>query len=377
MSLNSIHIEKDSGLAFRFKRISITLIVLIACFAGIGIASLYSAAGGDFSPWASRQFMRFAIGFCTMIVIAMFPLRFWFRMAWPCYIIGVGLLIVVEAMGHVGMGAQRWINLGFMNLQPSEIMKIAVIMVLARYYHQTPTYQVRELHSLMVPALIVAIPVGLVLIQPDLGTALMIVMASIAIIFMAGAPMRWFAISASLILAALPIAYHQLHDYQKRRILTFLDPESDPLGSGYHIMQSKIAIGSGGISGKGFLEGSQSRLNFLPEKQTDFIFTLWVEETGLFGGLLVLTLAALIFIYGIWTAVNCKNSFSRYLSLGLIVNFSLYIFINTGMVMGLLPVVGVPLPMVSYGGTVMLTSMIAFGLIMSCEIDRSIKMKSL
>lgn len=375
--MSSIRIEDDRGLLYRVQRINWLLIGLITLLACIGFACLYSAAGGQFDPWASRQMMRFGIGLVAMVVIAMLPTRFWLRMAWPCYVIGLILLIIVEVMGQIGMGAQRWINLGFMNLQPSEVMKIAVIMVLARYYHLTSRYHVREWHSLLVPAIIVALPVGLVLFQPDLGTALMIVMAAAAMIFIAGAPMKWFAFGAGGALAIMPLAWHFMHDYQKKRVLTFLNPESDPLGAGYHIMQSKIALGSGGISGKGFLEGSQSRLNFLPEKQTDFIFTLWVEEWGLLGGVVLLLLCGLIFAYGIWIALQCKNKFSRYLTLGLIINFSLYIFINTGMVMGLLPVVGVPLPLVSYGGTAMLTCMIAFGLIMSCEIDRSLKMKSL
>lgn len=373
----SIRIEDDRGLFYRIGRINWLFIGLISLLASIGFACLYSAAGGDFSPWANRQIMRFGIGLGALLVIAMLPTRFWFRMAWPAYGIGLLLLIIVEIMGHIGMGAQRWINLGFINLQPSELMKIAVIMVLARYYHLTSRYHIREWHSLITPAIIVALPVGLVLIQPDLGTALMIIMAATALVFIAGAPLKWFAMAAGGALAIIPIAWHFMHDYQKKRVLTFLNPESDPLGAGYHIMQSKIALGSGGIHGKGFLEGSQSRLNFLPEKQTDFIFTLWVEEWGLLGGVALLIICGLIFTYGIWVALQCKNKFSRYLTLGLTINFSLYIFINIAMVMGLLPVVGVPLPLVSYGGTSMLSAMIAFGLIMSCEIDRSLKMKSL
>lgn len=373
----NIHIEEDRGLFFRLKRINWLFIALIAALASIGIASLYSAAGGDMSPWAIRHLTRFGVGLGAMLFIALIPIRFWYRMAWPCYIAGIGLLVIVEAMGHVGMGAQRWINLGFMNLQPSEVMKIAVIMVLARYYHHTSAYHVREWHSLITPAFIILIPVTLVMFQPDLGTALMIVIGGAAMIFMAGSPIRWFVMAITAALASLPVIWHVLHDYQKKRVLTFLDPESDPLGAGYHIMQSKIALGSGGIHGKGFLEGSQSRLNFLPEKQTDFIFTLWVEEMGLLGGLGLLTLCGLLFIFGIWIAMECKNKFCQYLALGLTINFSLYIFINTGMVMGLLPVVGVPLPLVSYGGTAMLTCMIGFGLILGCSIDRGLKMQSL
>ncbi|HCQ71749.1 MAG: rod shape-determining protein RodA [Alphaproteobacteria bacterium] len=373
----SIRIEEDRGLLSRLQRINWLMIGLITALASIGFACLYSAAGGSLSPWASRQMMRFAIGLGAMLFIAMMPTRFWFRMAWPCYAAGLVLLLIVEVMGHIGMGAQRWINLGFINLQPSEVMKIAVIMVLARYYHLTSRYHVSEWHSLITPAIIVFAPVCLVMFQPDLGTALMIIMGAAAMVFIAGAPFRWFAYATGAVIAIIPLAWHFMHDYQKKRVMTFLNPESDPLGAGYHIMQSKIALGSGGISGKGFLEGSQSRLNFLPEKQTDFIFTLWVEEWGLIGGLALLLLCGIIFIYGVWIALQCKNKFSRYLTLGLMINFSLYVFINTGMVMGLLPVVGVPLPLVSYGGTSMLSCMIAFGLIMSCEIDRSLKIKAI
>lgn len=372
-----IEIDHDKGALYRIKKINWLFVAMVCALAAIGTASLYSAAGGDMTRWANAHLSRFAMGLGGMLTIALIPTRFWFRITWPAYIAGIALLIYVEIAGHTGMGAQRWINLGFMKLQPSEVMKIAVIMMMARYYHRTSADHVRQLHSLLGPAIIMLVPVTLVMFQPDLGTALMIIMAGVTMIFMAGAPFWWFAATAAAILAALPVIWHILHDYQKQRILTFLNPESDPLGAGYHIMQSKIALGSGGLTGKGFLEGSQSRLNFLPEKQTDFIFTLWVEEWGLIGGLALLTLCMSIFAYGIWTALQCRNNFSKYLALGLSVNFSLYVFINTGMVMGLLPVVGVPLPLVSYGGTAMLTTLAAFGLIMSCEIDRSIKMKSL
>lgn len=371
-----IEIEDEGSIFKRFAKLNWSFIVLVSLLAGIGFVALYSAAGGSLDPWASRQFMRFCIGMVLMLGVAMVNIRWWYRLAWPCYFLGLALLVVVEIMGHIGMGAQRWINLGFMNLQPSEIMKIAVIMALARYYHTKGLEYVRQWRSLVVPALIVALPVGLVMLQPDLGTALMITMAAAAFIFMVGGPLWWFLLAGCVAVAAVPVAWHFMHDYQKRRVMTFLNPESDPLGAGYHITQSKIAIGSGGLTGKGFLEGSQSRLNFLPEKQTDFIFTLWVEEWGFIGGVAILFICGLIFMYGIWIANQSRHNFGRFLAMGLTINFSLYVFINIAMVMGLIPIVGAPLAMVSYGGTAMLAAMIGFGLIMSCYSYRDSKIRS-
>lgn len=371
--INSMFIESDMSLARRISKLNWWLIFLIICVASVGVASLYSAAGGDMSKWASRHVVRFCIGMVGMIIIALMDIRWWYRLTWPIYFVGMGLLLFVELKGHVGMGAQRWINLGFMNLQPSELMKIAVVMALARHFHGSTPEQAKRLSFLIIPALVIAAPVALVLLQPDLGTSLMIVMAGAGLMFMAGAPIWLYIAGGILVAVSIPVAWQFLHDYQKARVMTFLDPESDPLGAGYHITQSKIAIGSGGIEGKGFLQGTQSHLNFLPEKQTDFIFTLWVEEWGLFGGVGLLALFLLIFAAGLSTALRCKHQFGKYLALGISVNFSLYVFINISMVMGLIPVVGAPLPMVSYGGTSMLAAMIGFGLMMSCGIYRHSK----
>ncbi len=372
-----IHIKDDSSLFSRIERLDWFYIGLICMLASIGLICLYSAAHGSFYPWAIRHFIRFSLGFTVMIIIALIPVRIWFRLSWPAYAGGLLLLIAVEVMGHIGMGAQRWINLGFINLQPSEVMKVATIMVLARYYHMASPEYIKQWQSLIAPALIVAAPTILVLFQPDLGTALMLIMAAAGVVFIAGAPLWWFGLAIGTALAAMPVGWHFIHDYQKQRILTFLNPEADPLGAGYHIMQSKIALGSGGLSGKGFLEGTQSRLNFLPEKQTDFIFTLWVEEWGMLGGAALLLICAALLFIGIRIALQSKIAFSRYMALGLSINFSLYVFINIAMVMGLIPVVGVPLPLISYGGTAMLTSMIAFGLILSCQTSKSRHMNRL
>ena len=369
----SMFIENNIPLSQRIAKLNWWLIFLVFCLAGVGIASLYSAAGGEMEPWASRQLTRFAVGACGMLAVALIDIKWWYRFTWIIYFIGLGLLLIVEVKGRVGMGAQRWIDLGFMQLQPSELMKIAVVMALARHFQGASPEQARRLTFLIVPVLIIIMPVALVLLQPDLGTSLMIVMVGAAMIFMAGAPIRLFLAAITLVALSIPVAWQFLHEYQKKRVMTFLNPESDPLGAGYHIIQSKIAIGSGGVEGKGFLQGTQSHLNFLPEKQTDFIFTLWVEEWGLFGGLGLLGIFLLIFISALTTALRCKHNFGRYLILGIGVNFSLYVFINISMVMGLIPVVGAPLPLVSYGGTSMLAALIGFGLMMSCNIHRHSK----
>ncbi len=369
----AIIIQSEHGVLYKIKHLNWVLVFLITLLASIGFAALYSAAGGNLSPWASRQMVRFAIGFILMTGIALVDIRWWFRLAWPCYYAGFLLLIIVEIMGRTGGGAERWIDLGFMQVQPSELMKIAVIMVTARYFHSASPEEMRRITFLIPPVLIILAPVGMVLLQPNLGTAMIILINGAAMLFMAGAPVWMFLTGIGAVCAAIPVIWHFMHDYQKQRVLTFLNPESDPLGSGYHITQSKIAIGSGGFNGKGFLNGSQSHLNFLPEKQTDFIFTLWVEEFGLVGGIFLLLLLAMIFAYGIWMAMRVRHHFGRYLCLALVINFSLYAFINIAMVMGLIPVVGIPLPLVSYGGTSMLAVMIGFGLMMSCHLYRDSK----
>ncbi|MBL4804592.1 MAG: rod shape-determining protein RodA [Alphaproteobacteria bacterium] len=370
---SSISLKHEQSLLERLANLNWVLFLLITAIACVGFTALYSAAGGSASPWAAKHMTRFAVAAFGMIIIAIIDIKWWYRFTWPLYFLGFFLLLVVEIMGHVGMGAQRWIDLGFIKLQPSELMKIVVVMALARYFHTATLDDMRRIPYLVIPLLIVLAPVGLVLLQPDLGTSLMIIMAGAAMFFMAGASI-WLYIGGAVGVAALiPVAWHFMRDYQKQRVLTFLDPERDPLGAGYHITQSKIALGSGGVEGKGFLEGTQSRLNFLPEKQTDFIFTLWAEEFGLFGGGMLLILFGLVFMYGLWISVRGRQNYMRYLALGLSVNFSLYVFINIAMVMGLIPVVGAPLPLISYGGTSMLAAMIGFGLMMSCSIHQHTK----
>lgn len=356
----------------KFWQINWGLIVLLGAVASIGFAMLYSAAGGDPQPWAVRQMVRFAAGIGIMITVAMVDTRIWMRYAYVVYGVGVLMLVWVDVAGVVGMGAQRWINLGPLSLQPSEIMKVAMVLVLARYFHGLNHEQIGRPQYLVWPLVLVAIPCGLVMVQPDLGTATMLALTSAALFFLAGVRIWKFLLVGAAGLAAMPVLWHFLREYQKQRILTFLNPENDPLGSGYHILQSKIALGSGGVFGRGFLEGSQSHLNFLPEKQTDFIFTMLAEEFGLVGGLTLLSLYILIIAYGYAIALRSRSQFGRLLALGLVTMFSLYVFINVGMVMGLLPVVGVPLPLVSYGGTSMLSLLFAFGLIMGTYIHRDV-----
>jgi rod shape determining protein RodA len=349
------------------------LVVLLGAVAAIGIAMLYSAANGDWQPWAEKQAIRLGVAAIIMIAAALVDLRTWLRIAYWFYGIVMALLIAVEIRGAVGMGAQRWIDLGIIQIQPSELMKIAAVMALARYFNGLTIEEIGRPLRLVVPALIVLVPAALVLKQPDLGTALMLVLGGGAMFFIAG--VRWwkFVIVLAGGLGVIPIAWRFLRDYQKNRIYTFLDPENDPLGAGYHSLQSKIAIGSGGWSGKGFLMGTQSHLNFLPERQTDFIFTMLAEEWGFIGGLVLLGLYVLIIAYGYAIAFRSRNHFGRLLALGITTNLFLYVFINTAMVMGLIPVVGVPLPLISYGGTAMLTVMFGFGLLMSIYIHRDVR----
>lgn len=368
-----VKIKSQNSFLHRVLDINWGLVLLICAISGVGFLALYSAAGASLSPWANKQIARFCVGLVGMFVMAFIDIKWWYKLAFPIYILGFFSLVYVELVGHVGMGAQRWISIGGLNIQPSEFMKIAVVLMLARYFHNGSKEDMSRILYLIIPALIILLPVAMVMQQPDLGTSLMIVMAGVGMFFIAGAPIYLFLIGIGAVIAAIPVAWHFMHEYQKRRVMTFLNPESDPLGAGYHITQSKIAIGSGGVEGKGFLNGSQSHLNFLPEKQTDFIFTLIAEEWGLLGGITLLSLFGLVFFYGLILANKSRQKFKKFLVLGLVINFSLYVFINISMVMGLIPVVGAPLPLISYGGTSMLAALVSFGLILSCSVYRDSK----
>jgi rod shape determining protein RodA len=369
-------LERDGvplGLAEKMASVSWGLVLLLSAISGIGFAVLYSAAGGSLEPWASRSMLRFGLGLALLLAVAMVDLRFWYRAAYPAYAFAVLLLLAVDLKGVRGLGAQRWLELGPVSLQPSELMKVALVMVLARYCSTLSRTEMARPVRLIVPAALVLLPAALVMKQPDLGTALMLILGSAGLLLLAGVRLWVFGLAGLGGIAAVPLAWRFLRDYQKKRILTFLNPENDSLGAGYHIMQSKIALGSGGMWGKGFLQGTQSHLSFLPEKHTDFIFTMFAEEFGMAGGLVLLLLYALVVAYGFGIGLRCRNQFGRLLALGIVVNFFLYAFINIAMVMGLIPIVGVPLPLISYGGTAMLTLMFGFGLVIGVWIHRDLR----
>ena len=347
-------------------------ILLICATASVGFLMLYSAANGNLEPWASRQMMRFGAGLVLMFVVALVDIRVWLNLAYPLYAVALLMLGAVEVMGVVGMGARRWVEIGPVQLQPAEIMKITLIMAIARYFHNIGLEDVRQIRWLVPPLLLVAAPVALVLRQPDLGTALLLIAGAGIVFFIAGVSLWMFAAVIGIAVPTIFFGYQFLHEYQQKRILTFLNPENDPLGAGYHILQSKIALGSGGVFGKGLLQGTQSHLNYLPEMRTDFIFSMLAEEFGMIGGLLLFALYVLLIAYGYAIAYRSRNHFGKLLAIGMTGVFFLYIFINVAMVMGLVPVVGVPLPLISYGGTAMLTLLIGFGLIMSVYLHRDV-----
>lgn len=353
------------------------LVLLVAAVACVGFLMLYSVAGGSFDRWAEPQAKRFALGFVLMFAVAMIPIWFWRSMSAIAYSVSVILLLLVEFVGVVGMGAQRWIDLGFMRLQPSELMKVGLVMMLAAYYDWLPARRTSHPVWVLVPVVMILFPTFMVLRQPDLGTALLLMTAGGGVMFLAGVHWAYFVAvigaGVGLVTAVFQsrgTSWQLLEDYQFRRIDTFLDPASDPLGAGYHITQSKIALGSGGWTGRGFMQGTQSRLNFLPEKHTDFIFTTLAEELGFVGGFSLLVLYALIIVFCVVTALSTRDRFAQLLTLGLAVNFFLYFAVNMSMVMGLAPVVGVPLPLVSFGGSAMLVLLIAFGLVQSAHVHR-------
>ena len=357
----------------KFFSISFSYVLFICVLAMIGIVVLYSAANGHWSPWAVNQLIRFGMGFVLMIVLALMDIRIFMRYAYVLYFVTLVLLIAVEIGGHIGMGAQRWINLGLFKIQPSELMKISLVLALARYFHASSLQNIQTIRGILIPTFMAIVPAALIAMQPDLGTSLMLVFTTVALFFAVGVQIWKFVLVGAGALSVMPIAWHFLHDYQRNRVLTFLDPERDPLGAGYHIIQSKIALGSGGVFGKGFMNGTQSHLNFLPEKHTDFIFTMLSEEFGMIGGILIIVLNMLILVYSYSFAIRCASYFGKLVAIGLTTNYFLYVFINTAMVLGLIPVVGVPLPLISYGGTVMLSIMASFGIILCVHINRNIQ----
>ena len=358
------------GLRDRVLRIHWLLIILLTILAGAGVATLYSVAGGNWSPWALKHAIRYGVALTIMIVAGLISIRYWMQLAYPIYFVALFALALVPLVGTVHLGAQRWIELGGFQFQPSEVMKIGLVMALARYYHGLRAEQVSHLFYLVPPLVMIGAPVGLVFIQPDLGIALLLGATGVAVVFVAGLSWRIGLIGAMAAVVGAYGAYRFdiLKPYHLERILTFMNPDRDPLGQGYHLTQSKIALGSGGLTGKGYMQGTQSQLNFLPEMQTDFIFTIFGEVFGFIGAIGLLLVYLLVILTGVGIALRSKNHFARLVTIGICVTFALYVLINTGMVMGLAPVVGVPLPLVSHGGTVMLAIMSGFGLVMSAHI---------
>ena len=353
------------------------LTLVICAVVGIGLLVLYSVAGGSAQPWVEPQGTRFLLGLTAMLVVAMIPIWFWRNMSVLIYGVGMLLLLAVELVGVTGGGAQRWIDLGFMRLQPSEAMKVALVLMLAAYYDWLPAQRVSRPLWVVIPVLIILAPVALVIQQPDLGTSILLLAGGGGMMFLAGVHWAYFAAviasAGGLVTAVMQsrgTGWQILQDYQYRRIDTFLDPESDPTGAGYHIIQSKISLGSGGLTGKGYLQGTQARLNFLPEKHTDFIFTTLAEEFGLIGSVSLLGLYVIIIALCVAAAMRMKDRFSSLVTLGMAVTFFLFFAVNMSMVMGMAPVVGVPLPLVSYGGSAMLVLMLGFGVVQSACVHR-------
>ena len=360
----------SSALA-KLQSINYPLLGLIIILFFVGLAALYSISNGDFNSWPLKHSQRFILGLMIFFLVTFFDLRLIFGYAYVIFFLSIISLVIIPFFGIESNGATRWINIAGISLQPSEFVKYTLILALAKYFHSINNDS-SFIKTLIIPLIITIVPVLLVITQPDLGTALIILIGGISLFWISGLNYKYFIVGVFSILCFLPVLWQYLKDYQKDRVLTFFNPERDPLGNGYHIMQSKIALGSGGIFGKGYMEGTQSHLNFLPEMQTDFIFTMLGEEFGFIGTLLLLLIYAALITISIRLALKSRSLFSKYLSLGVCNVFFIYVFVNIGMVTGLLPVVGVPLPFISYGGSSMLAVMFGFGLLMNCYINRNI-----
>lgn len=354
----------------KFSKIpwSIPLIITALCIYGFVI--LYSAAGGNIHPWAYKQMLVWCIYMPIAFLIALIDIRFIYHNSYVFYLLSIILLLIVEVAGKTAMGATRWIDFGIIRLQPSELTKLSIVLMLAKYFHQLNDYQISKLHSLIIPLTAVLIPAMLIIKQPDLGTGILTILVAASMAFAVGVRIRYFLASGLMVLISIPLIWMSMHTYQKNRVLIFLDPEKEPLGAGYNIVQSKIAIGSGGLTGKGLLSGTQSHLSFLPEYQTDFIFSFLTEELGFLGGIILLILYSLLIIYSLAVAINTRAKFAKLVAVGITSIFFCHVFINIAMVMGMLPVVGVPLPFISYGGTMMASLLIGFGLIMNIGVNQ-------
>ncbi|MGH6735764.1 MAG: rod shape-determining protein RodA [Methyloceanibacter sp.] len=347
-------------------------LLLITAIALVGAAALYSVAGGSLDPWASRHVVRFCFGLALLFAVAFSDIRWWLSGAYPLYAVALLLMVLVPFIGVESGGARRWLGYEELSFQPSEMMKVALVLALARYYQWLPPEKIWRPDALLPPLLLIGVPSVLALAQPDLGTAALFAVIGCGLLFLAGVSWFYFAAGIAGVIIALPHVWAALHDYQQERILTFIDPERDPLGSGYHILQSKIAIGSGGLAGKGFMQGTQAQLNFLPEKHTDFIFTMFAEETGFIGAIILLALYLLALVFITYMALRCRSMFAKLVAAGMGLCLFAYVFINVAMVTGLVPVVGIPLPLVSYGGTSMLTMIVGLGFVLNAHVNRKV-----
>ena len=368
--------ERDR-LIVKIGQIDWVFCFLVCLIAGIGGMMLYSIANAHWEPWAAKHLIRFGVCLALMLALCLVDIRVWFASAYPVYAIALLLLMAVPVVGEWSLGARRWLNLHFVRIQPSEIMKIGLVLALARYYHGITAAEAKWSWKLVVPAVMILVPFALVFKQPDLGTAILLALTGVAVMILAGLDMRVVSAGALAALVAVPpYVMFVMKGYQRDRILTFLHPDQDPSGAGYHILQSEIALGSGGLLGKGFGLGSQSQLDFLPEKHTDFIFATVAEEFGFLGCFCVLALFCAVILIALRTASLSHSHFGRLAASGVVATFALYVFLNAAMVMGLAPVVGIPMPLLSFGGTVMITVMIGFGLVQSVRIHRYTEVSS-
>ena len=364
-------IKENTSIKEKLISLDYILVLLILILGAISFFAMYSTERGNFDYHTKNHVYRFFIFFAVFILVSFTNIRFWYKFSYLFFIIVLLLLLSVDLFGITASGSKRWISLYIFNLQPSELMKVSLIIFLARYYYKIPSSNVNHIKFMIVPLFAIFVPVSMVITQPDLGTAMLIAIGGIGVIWLTGFRLKYFLFSSIVMICSLPVVIAFLKPYQKLRILTFLNPERDPLGAGYQIIQSKIAVGSGGIFGKGYLKGSQSYLDYLPEKHTDFIFTLYAEEFGFVGsvGLLIIYGALLYRIIKIGN--NSRNNFSRLFCYGFATAFFVYVVVNMSMVLGLLPIVGSPLPIMSYGGSAMLSMMIGFGIVMSCKVTNT------
>ena len=372
MSLHQGSFSGSRSMGSRLLRIQWPLVALLAVLAGVGLIAQYSVAGGAFTPWADKHALRFVLTIGMILAVALSPLHWWMNLALPAYVAALLMLVLVPLIGTEALGARRWLSIAGMSFQPAELMKVALVLMLARYYQWLGASRVSRPQWVVLPLILIGMPVALTLKQPDLGTAVLFAVVGFTLMFLAGVNLLYFVAGAAAATTMAPLIWNRMHDYQRRRVEIFLDPEKDPLGAGYHITQSKFALGSGGLSGKGFMQGTQSQLNFLPEKHTDFIFTTFAEEWGFSGAIGLIGLYVLIGMLVLWMAYCCRSQFGRLVTAGAGVVMFVYAFINVAMVMGLVPVVGVPLPLVSFGGTSMTTIMFGMAVAMCAYVNRTL-----